>query len=152
MDELTRQRLNRESQGFRNRLADRMGMPAPSLYFNREGAPIGLGDWSYLRENFSPHVAETQVDDAWISTVWLGLDHGFGFGAPLIFETMIFGGPLSDFQARYYDEADALRGHFVAVALAQSVPLWRKLAWIVRQSISEAGSAYMRAHVWRRPW
>jgi hypothetical protein len=129
-----------------------MGLPAPPMYFGRDGEPIGLGDWAYLRDAFSPHVAETRVDDAWVSTVWLGLDHGFGIGPPLIFETMIFGGPLDQYQARYHDEAEALDGHLVAVALAQSVPLWRRLAWIVRASYEQAGTSYLRDHVWRHRW
>ena len=29
-----------------------------------------------------------------ISTVFLGIDHNFGDGKPLLFETMVFGGPL----------------------------------------------------------
>lgn len=29
-----------------------------------------------------------------ISTVFLGLDHSFGGGPPMLFETLVFGGPL----------------------------------------------------------
>lgn len=29
-----------------------------------------------------------------VSTVFLGLDHAYGFGPPILFESMIFGGPL----------------------------------------------------------
>jgi uncharacterized protein YcaQ len=58
--------------------------------------------------------------------VWLGLDHSFGFGQPLIFETMIhsltlyphnfFGrlhlGPeWDDYQERYSTETEAVAGH-----------------------------------------
>lgn len=35
-------------------------------------------------------VSKTEVNDYEVSTVWLGIDHGFGKGAPLIFETMVF--------------------------------------------------------------
>lgn len=31
-----------------------------------------------------------RLDDIYISTVFLGLDHSFGMGRPLIFETMVF--------------------------------------------------------------
>lgn len=34
----------------------------------------------------------------WVSTVFLGLDHQYGEGPPLVFETMVFG---------YHDEASA---------------------------------------------
>lgn len=48
---------------------------------------------------------------AYVSTVFLGLDHRFGQGEPLVFETMVFGGPLDQEQERYstWDEAEA--GH-----------------------------------------
>lgn len=34
------------------------------------------------------------VGEVRVSTVFLGLDHSFGEGQPLLFESMIFGGPL----------------------------------------------------------
>ena len=56
-----------------------------------------------------------------ISTVFLGLDHSFSHsGPPVLFETMIFGGPHNDYQERYTTLADAQQGHEQAVALAQS--------------------------------
>lgn len=142
LDDLTRQRLNRESQGFRDRLAAKVGWEPPSLYYDRAGQPIGLGDWTHLHEPGYQRVAETQVNESWVSTVWIGQDMGFGMGPPIIFETMIFGGPLGDYQHRYHDEADALVGHLVTVALVESVPLWRKLCWIVADSYREARDAH----------
>lgn len=40
-----------------------------------------------------------------VSTVWLGLDHSFGHGPPVVFETLIFGGDqrLADIEARPHD-------------------------------------------------
>ena len=58
----------------------------------------------------------------WVSTVWLGLDHGFGMGGPpLIFETMIFGdhGVSDHGQWRYSTEQAARQGHAEAVFLAK---------------------------------
>lgn len=46
-----------------------------------------------------------------ISTVWLGLDHQWGDGPPLIFETMVFGGPNDQDQYRYSTEDEARAGH-----------------------------------------
>ena len=46
-----------------------------------------------------------------ISTVFLGLDHAFGSGPPILWETMIFGGLLDEFQERYATKAEALAGH-----------------------------------------
>jgi len=51
-----------------------------------------------------------------VSTVDLGLDHSFGMGKPLYYETMIFlvdGGKneFSDFQLRYSTEEEARISH-----------------------------------------
>lgn len=46
-----------------------------------------------------------------ISTVFLGLDHQYGSGPPILWETMVFGGVLDGFQERYATKAEALAGH-----------------------------------------
>lgn len=51
-----------------------------------------------------------------ISTVFLGLDHQFGDGPPVLWETMVFGGPLDGNLERYSTRADALAGHADIVA------------------------------------
>jgi len=58
-----------------------------------------------------------------VSTVFLGIDHSSREdGRPVLFETMIFGGPHADFQQRYYTLAEAEAGHERAVQLAGSEP------------------------------
>lgn len=44
-----------------------------------------------------------------VSTVFLGCDHGFGAGPPMLFETMIFGGQFDEALWRFatWDEAEA---------------------------------------------
>lgn len=61
------------------------------------------------------------TDKCSVSTVFvfLGLDHNFGRGDPVLFETMIFGGPLDGEQWRYRSYAEAERGHQEAVAKAR---------------------------------
>lgn len=54
---------------------------------------------------------ETKTGDATISTVHLGLDHRFGEGPPLIFETMVFGGGLDQECDRYSTIEQAHAGH-----------------------------------------
>jgi hypothetical protein len=51
--------------------------------------------------------------------VFLGLDHSFGRGDPVLFETMVFGGPLGSAQWRYCTWAEAERGHEEAVVQAR---------------------------------
>ena len=81
-------------------------------YYDRAGNPITLEEVSRLLGDF-PYkvVAKTTIGDSEISTVWLGIDHNWGGGPPLIFETLVFGGALADEMYRYPTEADALKGH-----------------------------------------
>lgn len=64
-------------------------------------------------------LAETTLPDGkWISTVWLGLDHG-QWGRPLYFETMVFPkqGDFTELECeRYSTEEEALAGHAAVVA------------------------------------
>src|SRR5262245_14898324 len=46
-----------------------------------------------------------------ISTVFLGLDHQWMDGPPLLFETMVFNGPCNEFQERYSTWKEAEEGH-----------------------------------------
>lgn len=57
------------------------------------------------------HVGDDTIGEARVSTVFLGLNHNWGDGPPLIFETMVFGGPLSDEQERYSTTQEAIDGH-----------------------------------------
>ena len=88
-----------------------------SDYYDRAGSPITMEEWA---GSFGDNtVALTELDDVTVSTVWLGLNHNFGDGPPLIFETMIFGGQHDEFQERYSTEAEALAGHEIAVTMAR---------------------------------
>ena len=65
-------------------------------------------------------VAKTSVGAADVSTVFLGLDQSFGFSqVPILFETMIFGGPHDEYQERYATLEEAMLGHERAVALVR---------------------------------
>ncbi len=57
--------------------------------------------------------------DVHVSTVFLGLDHNFGSaGAPLLYETMIFGGEHDGYEDRYSSRVAALAGHADALKMA----------------------------------
>ena len=76
------------------------------------------GRWFATAER---HVARDKIGEADVSTVFLGLDHNFtGGGSPVLFETMIFGGPLHESQWRYCTWEEAEIGHQAACALARS--------------------------------
>lgn len=55
-------------------------------------------------------IARDRFGDVWISTVFLGMDHAYD-GPPMLFETMVFGGPLDEEMDRYSTRDEALRGH-----------------------------------------
>jgi hypothetical protein len=61
-------------------------------------------------------------DSIRVSTVFLGLDHGFGDGPPVLWETMIFGGNHDQEQWRYSSRGDAVTGHAAAIALVLADP------------------------------
>ena len=55
---------------------------------------VGIVEWGkFFKSTDSRIVAQDQIGDAKVSTVFLGIDHGWGDGAPVLFETMVFGGP-----------------------------------------------------------
>lgn len=90
-------------------------------HYDRSGNPISFRDYMRLLAYYQDHeeykrVAETTVGDYWVSTVWLGLDHGLGHPhEPLqIFETMVFNQVTeeSDLECwRYPSETEAMVGH-----------------------------------------
>jgi len=60
-----------------------------------------------------------QIGDAKVSTVFLGLDHGFSRATdPVLWETMIFGGPHDGYQDRCSTFAEAVEMHRKAVRVA----------------------------------
>ena len=80
--------------------------------------PCDMDTWArtFGAGDKSRRVAFDEVGDSHVSTVFLGLDHRFsGVGPPILFETMVFGGPLNEEMERYstYDEAES--GHLAMV-------------------------------------
>ena len=89
-----------------------------------DGEPVPCDDvltWGRWFEGSGDQriVRKDQVGDIEVSTVFLGLDHSFGRGAPLLWETMIFGGQHDGYQDRYATKAGALLGHEHAVRIAK---------------------------------
>jgi hypothetical protein len=69
-------------------------------------------DWGKWFQTANRVVARNENDGVVVSTVFLGLDHRFGGkGPPLIFETMIFGGPRDQETYRYSTWEEAEAGH-----------------------------------------
>lgn len=86
-------------------------------YYDRAGNSMTLQDWSTKHSDYDYKVVvKTEVGDAKVSTVWLGLNHNFGSGEPLIFETMVFGGEYDQHRWRYSTEESAREDHDRIVA------------------------------------
>jgi hypothetical protein len=68
-------------------------------------------EWGRWYETAQRHIGDDTINGVRVSTVFLGLDHSFSEGDPILFETMVFGGEHNEWQERYftYDEAEA--GH-----------------------------------------
>lgn len=84
-------------------------------YILKDGVPViceDLYEWGRYFENADRIVAKTNVtEEARVSTVFLGLDHSFSDGPPLVFETMVFGGSFNDEMDRYSTWEEAEAGH-----------------------------------------
>ena len=82
-------------------------------YYDKQGNPLTRDEYFALLiaidQNYK-RVAATDVRGVRLSTVWLGLDHGYD-GEPLIFETMQFGGEGDGNIERYSTLEEAQAGH-----------------------------------------
>ena len=75
-------------------------------------------EWAKWFESADRTVSRTELlsdgvkrkGDILISTIFLGLDSGFG-DKLLLFETMVFGGEYNEYQVRYTTWAEAKSGH-----------------------------------------
>ncbi len=68
-----------------------------------DGNPVAEPDvvkWAEWFQSADRCVAQEQVGDALISTIFLGVNHNFTDGPPIVWETMIFGGKLDQEQVR----------------------------------------------------
>lgn len=66
---------------------------------------------------------QTYIRDVFVSTVFLGIDHGYRNYEPVLFETMVFGGENDGHQERYKTYDQALKGHHKICALVLGVEI-----------------------------
>jgi len=89
------------------------------LLDNGETKPVSSMEWAEWFETAERCIAFDKLQDCEVSTVFRGLDHRFAAGPPLIFETMVFGGPLDQEMDRYSTKVEALAGHEAMVKRAK---------------------------------
>jgi len=110
------------------------------MYYKRDGTPYestpedpyGMKAWAESIDNHDRRVARTKVPGGLVSTVFVGMNHQFGDGPPLIFESMFFGNdgePEEEDQERYSTEAEALAGHARMVKKYSGISHWVRAVW-----------------------
>jgi|694.fasta_scaffold04759_30 hypothetical protein len=100
-------------------------MNNPFWYKFVNGKVFPCKDINDLKEAFSADrkIDRTEIsEDCTVSTVFLGLDHGItlldaDLRAPVLFETMIFGGDHDGQTYRYSTFGEAKRGHWFIVKI-----------------------------------
>lgn len=88
--------------------------------YDKDGNPISMEEWTRLFGDLEyKTIGKSEVGDYRVSTVWLGLNHSYGDGAMLIFETMIFDSDDYSglFQMRYTTQEQAEIGHRLVVEM-----------------------------------
>lgn len=98
------------------------------MWYDRQGNPIERDEaLRLIGDPDARRVALDTVGNMHVSTVFLVLDHGFGQGPPVLFETIVFSGTDNpdDWGAdldmrRYCTEAEALAGHNETVTLIRA--------------------------------
>ncbi|MNF56551.1 hypothetical protein D3C84_380410 [compost metagenome] len=82
-----------------------------------------LLEWAAFYQTADRHVGNTKIGRIWISTVFLGIDHGYDpRQPPVLFETMVFGGgELHETMIRYATWAEAEAGHNDMVEVVQAM-------------------------------
>ena len=72
-------------------------------------------EWGNQFEQMDRHVGNDFIEGYHVSTVWLGLDHSYFSGPPLLFETMVFKDLEDIYMDRYTTWDEAVEGHKKAI-------------------------------------
>ena len=95
---------------------------------DKNGKPVpakSLEQWARQYEEGAGKriVRQDYVGKTLVSTVFLAIDHSFGSGPPVLWETMVFpaGIDMEDCCKRYTSKADAVAGHARILAEVQSL-------------------------------
>ena len=104
-----------------------------SPYYKLDGAgePVPCKDileWAewFAQSHDACVVVKTELPSGTtVSTVFIGIDHGFRGGDPVLWETMLFGGDYDLACDRYRSRRDAIVGHemWVLVAKGEMTPI-----------------------------
>ena len=73
--------------------------------------PVDFQEWGQWWEKTDRTVAKTRIGKVLVSTVFLGFDHQWDDGPPLLFETLVFGGIFDGEMEQYSTLDEAKAGH-----------------------------------------
>lgn len=97
-------------------------------YIEVDGEPVLCRDhieWGNWFANADRIVARTVVGDREVLTLFTGIDHNFGHGTPLVYESVVFVGDGVDedmnVKARYPTRGEALKGHETIVDVIRAL-------------------------------
>lgn len=94
--------------------------------------------WTEYFESADRTIKRTQIYGITISTVFLGIDHGFRIkpSLPVLFETMIFGGRYDQYQERCCTYNQALVQHEEACELVINTPFILKSYYAIKYTLT----------------
>ncbi len=95
------------------------------LYILDGKTPVPLFDTTKWGLQVDKIIGKDQFGSVSVSTVFLGMDHSFSGGDPVLFETMIFGGEHDQYQERYCTWDEAEKGHQIACDLVNKITIDR---------------------------
>lgn len=78
-------------------------------YFRWHESMPESSNWYAKKTGAGFSIARTKVGERDVSTVYLGMDHGFDGGPPILWETMVF--PGGEKCERYATHQEAVHGH-----------------------------------------
>lgn len=83
---------------------------------NGKAEPCSFMEAAYAFEHDDRKIDLTHIsDECDVSTVFLGIDHNYDGGTPILFETMVFGGDWDGRTYRYATHSEAKNGHWQIV-------------------------------------
>lgn len=96
-----------------------------AMWYGLDGQPIDAASAErLLADDLARRIAHTTIvttkGTVTVSTVFLVLNHSFGEGPPVLWESMAFGGPLDEDQRRYASREAAVAGHAEMVTIAKA--------------------------------
>lgn len=103
------------------RLRSPGGMKTLNYIFNEHGMPVAEPEprkWAAWMARADTSVAQSEIGTAVVCTTFLGLDHNLSAtGPPILWETIVFGGPLSEQSDRCAgsrEQAEAMHSEMIA--------------------------------------